>query len=126
MHRRGLCTRRPAPAARIHAESYFKTQAEMAELFADIPEALANSVEIARRCNLALELGKSRLPPFPTPAGVSLEDYLAQQAEQGLACAWQNFSPRRGRGAPAANPNTAPASNSRSRPSIRWATPATF
>ncbi|MEK7437109.1 MAG: DNA polymerase III subunit alpha [Pseudomonadota bacterium] len=66
-------------------ESYFKTQAEMAELFADIPEALANSVEIARRCSLALELGKSRLPPFPTPAGVSLEDYLAQQAEQGLA-----------------------------------------
>jgi len=66
-------------------ESYFKTQAEMAELFADIPEALANSVEIARRCNLTLELGKSKLPPFPTPAGVSLEDYLGQQAAQGLA-----------------------------------------
>ncbi len=66
-------------------ESYFKTQAEMAELFADIPEALANSVEIARRCNLTLELGKSKLPPFPTPAGVSLESYLAQQAAQGLA-----------------------------------------
>ena len=66
-------------------ESYFKTQGEMAELFADIPEALANSVEIARRCNLTLELGKSKLPPFPTPAGVSLEDYLAQQAAQGLA-----------------------------------------
>ena len=66
-------------------ESYFKTQAEMAELFADIPEALANSVEIARRCNLTLELGKSKLPPFPTPPGVSLEAYLAQQAAQGLA-----------------------------------------
>jgi len=66
-------------------ESYFKTQAEMAALFADIPEALANSVEIARRCNLTLELGKSKLPTFPTPAGVSLEDYLAQQAAQGLA-----------------------------------------
>ncbi len=66
-------------------ESYFKTQAEMAELFADIPEALANSVEIARRCNLTLELGKSKLPLFPTPAGVSLDDYLAQQAAQGLA-----------------------------------------
>jgi len=65
-------------------QSYFKTQAEMAELFADIPEALANSVEIARRCNLMLELGKSKLPPFPTPEGVSLEDYLAQQAGQGL------------------------------------------
>ena len=66
-------------------ESYFKSQAEMAELFADLPEALANSVEIARRCNLTLELGKSKLPLFPTPAGVSLEDYLAQQAAQGLA-----------------------------------------
>jgi DNA polymerase-3 subunit alpha len=66
-------------------QSYFKSQAEMAELFADIPEALANSVEIARRCNLALELGRSKLPPFPTPPGVSLEAFLAQQAEKGLA-----------------------------------------
>jgi DNA polymerase-3 subunit alpha len=41
-------------------------------------------VEIARRCNLSLELGKSRLPRFPTPGGVSLEDYLAQMAGQGL------------------------------------------
>ncbi|MDD5366483.1 MAG: DNA polymerase III subunit alpha [Gallionellaceae bacterium] len=63
---------------------YFKSQAEMAELFADLPEALANSVEIARRCNLTLELGKSRLPLFPTPAGVSLDDYLRQRAHEGL------------------------------------------
>ena len=48
-------------------EQYFKTPAEMAELFADLPEALANSVEIAKRCNLTLELGKSKLPLFPTP-----------------------------------------------------------
>ena len=41
----------------------------MAELFADIPQALQNSVEIARRCNLSIELGKSRLPAFPTPGG---------------------------------------------------------
>ncbi len=67
------------------AESYFKTQAEMARLFADLPEALANSVEIARRCNLALELGKSRLPEFPTPPGVTLEDHLTAVAERGLA-----------------------------------------
>jgi len=65
-------------------ESYFKSQAEMAELFADLPEALANSVEIARRCSLELELGKSRLPRFPTPEGVSLEDYLVAQAGAGL------------------------------------------
>ncbi len=65
-------------------ESYFLSQAEMAKLFADLPEALANSVEIARRCNLALELGKSRLPKFPTPDGATLEDTLAQTAGQGL------------------------------------------
>jgi DNA polymerase-3 subunit alpha len=74
--------RRPRTFTR---ESWFLGQAEMAKLFADLPEALANSVEIARRCNLALELGKSRLPRFPTPGDVSLEDYLAQQAAAGLA-----------------------------------------
>ena len=66
-------------------ESYFKTQAEMAKVFADLPEALANSVAIAQRCNLALELGRSRLPEFPTPPGVTLEDHLAAVAERGLA-----------------------------------------
>ncbi|MBI3068928.1 MAG: DNA polymerase III subunit alpha, partial [Betaproteobacteria bacterium] len=65
-------------------EQYFKTQAEMAELFADVPAALANSVEIAKRCNLALELGRSQLPQFPTPNNVSLDDYLRQRAEAGL------------------------------------------
>jgi len=66
-------------------EQHFKTQEEMALLFADIPQALDNSVEIARRCNLEVELGKSRLPDFPTPPGVTLEDFLAQQAQTGLA-----------------------------------------
>ena len=51
-------------------EQYFKRQDEMAKLFADIPQALDNTIEIARRCNLAIELGKSRLPAFPTPGGV--------------------------------------------------------
>ena len=48
-------------------QQYFKSQAEMAELFADMPEALANSVEIAKRCNLTIELGKSKLPLVPDP-----------------------------------------------------------
>jgi DNA polymerase-3 subunit alpha len=48
-------------------EQYFKSQEEMARLFADIPQALHNSVEVARRCNLDIELGRSRLPDFPTP-----------------------------------------------------------
>jgi DNA polymerase III subunit alpha len=65
-------------------KSYFLSQAEMAALFADLPEALANSVEIARRCNLSLVLGKSRLPRFPTPGGISLDDYLVETARAGL------------------------------------------
>jgi len=66
------------------AEQYFKTQAEMAALFKDVPQALANSVEIARRCNLSIELGKSRLPQFVTPNNVSLDDYLRSRANEGL------------------------------------------
>jgi DNA polymerase-3 subunit alpha len=66
------------------AEQYFKTQAEMAELFADLPEALQNSVEIARRCNLSLTLGQPRLPDFPTPNGMGLDDFLRQQGQEGL------------------------------------------
>ncbi|MDP2030863.1 MAG: DNA polymerase III subunit alpha [Thiobacillus sp.] len=65
-------------------EQYFKSPDEMAELFADLPEALANSVEIAKRCNLTLELGKSKLPDFPTPEGMSLDDYMRQRSAEGL------------------------------------------
>jgi len=66
------------------AEQYFKSQDEMARLFADIPQALENSLEIGRRCNLEIELGKSRLPAFPTPRGISIDAFLASEAEQGL------------------------------------------
>jgi len=69
----------------FNTEDYFKSQAEMAELFADLPEALENSLEIARRCNLTLELGNSKLPLFPTSAGMTLDDYLRQRADDGLA-----------------------------------------
>lgn len=66
-------------------EQYFKTQADIATLFADMPEALANSVEIAKRCNLTLTLGKNYLPQFPTPNNESLNDYLISEARLGLA-----------------------------------------
>ena len=65
-------------------EQYFKSQEEMAALFVDYPEALENSLEIAKRCNLTIELGKSKLPPFPTPPGVSIDEHLAAQAAEGL------------------------------------------
>jgi DNA polymerase-3 subunit alpha len=66
------------------AGQYFKSQAEMATLFRDIPAALANSVEIAKRCNLTLELGTSRLPRFPTPEDIGPDDYLNERAATGL------------------------------------------
>ncbi len=65
-------------------EQYLKSQAEMCELFADLPEALENAVEIARRCSLAVQLGKNFLPLFPTPEGMSLDDFLVQEAKAGL------------------------------------------
>ena len=64
---------------------YFKSQAEMAELFADLPEALENTVEIARRCAFEFTLGTTRLPDFPTPEGVTVGDYLRALALEGLA-----------------------------------------
>lgn len=65
-------------------EQYLKSQAEMCELFADIPEALENAVEIARRCSLTVQLGKNFLPLFPTPEGMTLDDFLVQEAKAGL------------------------------------------
>ncbi|MFZ5582120.1 MAG: DNA polymerase III subunit alpha [Pseudomonadota bacterium] len=65
-------------------QQYFKTQAEMAELFADLPEALENTLEIAKRCNLTLTLGKNFLPQFPTPDGISLDQHLINEAKAGL------------------------------------------
>jgi DNA polymerase-3 subunit alpha len=65
-------------------QQYLRTAAEMQALFSDIPEALENTVEIARRCNLELELGRNYLPDFPLPAGSSMAEFFCGQAEQGL------------------------------------------
>ncbi|MGZ8201764.1 MAG: DNA polymerase III subunit alpha [Burkholderiales bacterium] len=73
--------RRPKPFSR---DQYFKSQAEMVELFRDIPEALQNAVEIAKRCNLKLTLGRSQLPRFPTPNDAGLDEYLKMRALEGL------------------------------------------
>ncbi|MEW6706735.1 MAG: DNA polymerase III subunit alpha [Pseudomonadota bacterium] len=74
----------PRRVKRFTREQYFKTQAQMAELFADVPSALANTVEIARRCNLTLVLGKPRLPDFPTPDGMPIEEFFRQASFEGL------------------------------------------
>jgi DNA polymerase-3 subunit alpha len=65
-------------------EQYFKSAAQMQALFADLPSAVANTLEIARRCNLVLELGKPRLPNFPTPNGMPIEEYFRFASSEGL------------------------------------------
>ncbi len=65
-------------------QQYFRSQEDMIALFADIPEALANTVELAKRCNVSLILGKSFLPRFPVPEGFTIESYLVKAAKEGL------------------------------------------
>ena len=69
---------------RYTAQQYLRTPREMALLFADLPEALANSVEIARRASLILRLGEMHMPQYPVPDGTSAADYLRREAASGL------------------------------------------
>ncbi|MHB1272651.1 MAG: DNA polymerase III subunit alpha [Rhodanobacter sp.] len=65
-------------------QQYLKSPEEMAALFADLPEALENAVELARRCNLTLEFGKYYLPDFPVPQGHDLASYIRELSRAGL------------------------------------------
>ncbi|MDA3914857.1 DNA polymerase III subunit alpha [Oleiagrimonas sp.] len=65
-------------------EQYLKTPEQMAELFADIPEALENTLELAKRCNLELAFGTYYLPAFPVPPEHDLDSYIRSQAHAGL------------------------------------------
>jgi DNA polymerase-3 subunit alpha len=75
----------PSRARRYTEEQYLKSPAEMAVLFADAPGLLANSVEIAKRCSLAIKLGASMLPAYPVPAGSDTEGFLRDESARGLA-----------------------------------------
>ena len=65
-------------------EQYFKSSAQMLELFADIPSAVANTLEIAKRCNVSLVLGKPQLPDYPTPNGMEIDEYFRFSSHEGL------------------------------------------
>ncbi|WP_045861550.1 DNA polymerase III subunit alpha [Teredinibacter purpureus] len=65
-------------------QQYFRTASEMAELFSDIPEALENTLELAKRCNLEIELGKYYLPEYPIPDGLTENEYFAKISYDGL------------------------------------------
>src|SRR5207302_8590065 len=69
---------------RYEPELYFKSPAEMREIFRDFPEAITNTLEIADRCNLEIEFGKSKYPEYPVPAGKPREGYLRELRYKGL------------------------------------------
>lgn len=65
-------------------ELYFKSPAEMREVFRDFPEAITNTLEIAERCRVDLEFGRSKYPEYPVSAGKTREGYLRELCYQGL------------------------------------------
>ncbi|MGR9051774.1 MAG: DNA polymerase III subunit alpha, partial [Gammaproteobacteria bacterium] len=83
-------------------QQYLRSSEEMQTLFADIPEALENTVEIARRCNLELTLGENYLPDFPVPEGMTIEDYLIDASRKGLEDRLRQHPPF-GKGTPEEN-----------------------
>ena len=81
-------TRRPKDYTE---QQYLRSQEEMLSLFADLPEALQNTVEIAKRCNIELSLGKNYLPDFPVPEGMTLDEFFRAESEKGLAARLQQY-----------------------------------
>lgn len=69
---------------RYSEQQYLKSAAEMTALFEDIPEALENTVEIAKRCSCSVRLGEVFLPQFPVPEGFTTESYLEDVSFKGL------------------------------------------
>ncbi len=65
-------------------QQYLRTADEMAELFSDIPSAIENTVEIAKRCNVQLDLGTYYLPKYPIPAGMTMDQFFADVSWKGL------------------------------------------
>jgi len=65
-------------------ELYFKSPAEMREVFRDFPQAITNTLEIGERCRVDLEFGRSKYPEYPVPAGKTREGYLRELCYQGL------------------------------------------
>lgn len=74
----------PKRPRRYTSKQYLRSADEMAELFSDIPQALTNTIELAKRCNVYLQLGKNYLPQFPIPEGMSIEDYFSERTKEGL------------------------------------------
>ncbi|BBN59532.1 DNA polymerase III subunit alpha [Hydrogenovibrio marinus] len=74
----------PNRPKRYSEQQYFRSTEEMVALFQDVPEAIENTVEIAKRCNVDLTLGTYFLPDFPVPEGMTMDEYFIQSSQQGL------------------------------------------
>jgi len=77
------------------AKQYLRSAEEMVALFHDLPGALENSVEIARRCTLKLTLGKYALPEFPVPEGFDAASWIGEESRRGLAQRLEGYTPPR-------------------------------
>ena len=77
-------------------QQYFRSADEMIELFSDLPEAIQNTVEIAKRCNVEFEFGKNYLPDYPIPEGMTIGDYLRVESEKGLEKRLEKILPAEG------------------------------
>ena len=83
----------PRRQKKYSQQQYLRSPEEMAELFSDIPEAIENTMEIARRCNLELQLGKNFLPDFPVPGGMTIDEFFRAESMKGLEHRLQKILP---------------------------------
>jgi len=74
----------PRRERRYSEQQYLRTVEEMSELFSDIPEALENTIEIAKRCNITIQMGKYFLPEYPVPEGLTEAEFFRQVSQKGL------------------------------------------
>ncbi len=92
----GMVLNDPRRPHEYSAEQYLKSEEDMVALFADLPEALENSVELAKRCNLELEFGRNYLPVFPLPAEHTLDSWMRRQSHEGLITRLAKLPPAEG------------------------------
>src|SRR5690554_2554331 len=74
----------PRRDRRFSDQQYLRSAEEMIELFSDVPEAIQNTVEIARRCSVTVRLGEYFLPNYPVPEGMTMDEYFRKVSEDGL------------------------------------------
>lgn len=80
----GMILNDPARPRRYTEQQYLRSPQEMHRLFSDMPSAIANTIEIAKRCNVTYQLGINLLPHFAVPKEYNTDTYLIEVAKEGL------------------------------------------